>query len=57
VILISDKSRSRTFWSGNPIGSLAAQVAAKQDQEALQCKMARTRIARKYAELRARSIC
>jgi hypothetical protein len=56
-LLLADPSKHRhktaAFWSGSPIGSIGAEVQARQDQATLQCKMGRARIARKCAELRA----
>ncbi len=50
-----DKHRGKTksFWSGSHLGSIGAEVRAKQDQAALQCRMGRERIKAQYEAMKA----
>jgi len=51
---MSDKSRNRTFWAGSKANGNATRAQSKQSQEELNCRMGRERIAKRYAELKAR---
>jgi hypothetical protein len=51
---MSDKSRTRTFWSGTK-GCNAARVAAKRRQDELRARMASERIQSQYKELKGRA--